>query len=62
MHVGFTAAQLGLGGVARNGWMLAVCPFSAALLHRWVLREERWLHDRFGTAYDDYRARVSRYV
>lgn len=62
MYVGFTTAQLGLAAVTRNGWMVAACPVSAALLHRWVLREERWLHDRFGEAYDAYRAEVPRYL
>jgi protein-S-isoprenylcysteine O-methyltransferase Ste14 len=62
MYVGFTAAQLGLAGVTRNGWMLAVCPASAALLHRWVLREERFLRDRFGEVYDAYRDEVPRYL
>ena len=62
MYVGFTAAQLGLAGATRNGWMMATCPVSAALLHRWVLREERWLHERFGDAYDAYRDEVPRYV
>lgn len=62
MYVGFTAAQLGLGGVARNGWMLATTPASAVLLHQWVLREERWLGERFGTEYGAYRTRVPRYL
>lgn len=62
MYVGCTAVQLGLGGVARSGWMLAASPASAALLHLAVLREERWLGERFGTAYDSYRAEVPRYL
>lgn len=62
MYVGCTVVQLGLAGVTRNGWMLAAAPVSAALLHRWVLREERWLGERFGTTYDAYRARVPRYL
>ena len=62
MYVGFTVTHLGLAGATHNGWMLATCPVSAVLLHRWVLREERWLGERFGTAYDDYRARVRRYL
>lgn len=62
MYVGFTAAQLGLAGVTRNGWMLVTWPASTALLHRWVLREEGWLHARFGAEYDGYRARVPRYL
>lgn len=61
MYVGFTAIHLGLAGLTRNGWMLATCPLSAALLHRWVLREEDALADRFGAAYDTYAARVPRY-
>ena len=48
IYLGFTAVHLGLAGATRNGWMLATCPVSAALVHRWVLREERWLHERFG--------------
>jgi protein-S-isoprenylcysteine O-methyltransferase Ste14 len=61
MYVGFTAMQLGLAGLTRNGWMVATCPVSAALLHRSVLGEERWLFDRFGAEYDAYRRRVARY-
>lgn len=62
MYVGFTAIHLGLAGLTRNGWMLATCPVSAVLVHRWVPREERWLADRFGDEYADYRARVPRYL
>lgn len=62
IYLGFTAIHLGLAGATRNGWMLATCPVSAALVHRWVLREERWLHERFGESYDAYRARVPRYL
>jgi protein-S-isoprenylcysteine O-methyltransferase Ste14 len=61
MYVGLTLVQLGLSGITRNAWMLASCPFSAGLLHRTVLREERWLRDRFGAAYEEYVARVPRY-
>jgi protein-S-isoprenylcysteine O-methyltransferase Ste14 len=62
IYLGCAVAHLGLAGATRNGWMLATCPVSAALVHRWVLREERWLHGWFGDAYDDYRARVPRYL
>ncbi|WP_161962394.1 methyltransferase family protein [Nocardioides speluncae] len=62
IYLGFTAAHLGLAGATRNGWMLATCPVSAALVHRWVLREEDWLRDRFGSEYDAYRGRVPRYL
>ena len=62
IYLGCTAVHLGLAGATRNGWMMATCPVSAVLVHRWVLREERWLHGRFGDEYDTYRSRVPRYL
>lgn len=62
IYVGCATAHLGLAGATRNGWMLVTWPVSAALLHRWVLREEHWLLERFGEEYDAYRARVPRYL
>ncbi|WP_168218439.1 methyltransferase family protein [Nocardioides eburneiflavus] len=62
LYVGFTTIHLGLAGATRNGWMLATVPISAALVHRWVLREEQWLADRFGDEYDAYRSGVRRYL
>jgi protein-S-isoprenylcysteine O-methyltransferase Ste14 len=62
IYVGFTLAHLGLAAATRNGWMLATCPVSAALVHRWVPREERQLHELFGAEYDAYRATVPRYL
>lgn len=62
MYLSCSAVHLGLAGVTRNAWMLATCPVSAALLHRWVLRKERWLRERFGGEYDAYQARVPRYM
>lgn len=62
IYLGCTAVHLGLAGATRNCWMLATCPVSAALVHRWVPREERWLRERFGDEYDAYRERVPRYL
>jgi protein-S-isoprenylcysteine O-methyltransferase Ste14 len=62
MYVAFTLAHLGLAAATRNGWMLATCPVSAVLVHRWVPREEAFLHEQFGAEYDAYRARVPRYL
>jgi protein-S-isoprenylcysteine O-methyltransferase Ste14 len=62
IYLGFTAVHLGLAGATRNGWMLATFPVSTALVHRWVLREEGWLRERFGDDYDAYQARVARYL
>ena len=61
MYLGAIIAQAGLAGTARNGWILAATPLSAALLRRSVLREEEWLHQRFGDRYDPYRAAVPRW-
>jgi protein-S-isoprenylcysteine O-methyltransferase Ste14 len=45
------------------GWILFVYACAGAwLLHRQVLREERWLTQRHGAAYDEYRRRVRRYL
>lgn len=62
MYLGATVAQAGLAGVGRNAWILAATPLSAALLHRTAVREEQWLHMRFGARYDDYRAAVPRWL
>ena len=62
IYLGCTAVHLGLAGATLNGWMLATCPISAALVHGWALREERWLRERFGDEYDAYQARVPRYL
>lgn len=62
IYLGFTLAHLGLAVATRNGWMLATCPVSAALLHRWLPREEALLHELFGAEYDTYRATVPRYL
>lgn len=62
IYVGFALAHLGLAAATRNGWMLVTCPVSAALVHRWVPREEAFLHELFGAEYDAYRARVPRYL
>ena len=63
MYLGFT---LVLGGVAllvgtATAWAGAVVFFGAA--HRWYIPfEERRMVATFGTAYDDYRRRVPRWV
>ena len=62
IYLGCGAVHLGLAGATRNAWMLATWPVSAALLHRAVLREERWLRERFGEEYEAYQTRVARYT
>lgn len=61
MYFGLTILHVGLAGATRNAWMLASAPVSAALLHQDILREERWLQNRFGAEYDTYSADVPRY-
>lgn len=62
MYVGWSLAHLGAGLVTGSGWILAGLPVAAAAIHRQVLDEETLLADRFGAAFERYRARVPRYV
>ena len=61
MYVGMTLAVLGIGILAGRGWM-AVLAFCALLAVHYaaVLPEERYLAEKFGAAYDQYRSRVRR--
>jgi protein-S-isoprenylcysteine O-methyltransferase Ste14 len=61
MYLGVSMVHVGLAGVTRNVWMLASSAVSAALLHRSILCEERWLKERFGSAYAAYTAEVPRW-
>jgi protein-S-isoprenylcysteine O-methyltransferase Ste14 len=62
MYVGWTLIHLGCGLTARSPWMLGSWPASFALVHRAVLREERWLEEEFAEAFTEYRAGVARYA
>jgi protein-S-isoprenylcysteine O-methyltransferase Ste14 len=63
LYVGLLALYLGLALLAPTFWGLVLFP-AAALLVLWgaVLPEERFLHERFGARYDDYRRRVPRWL
>ena len=54
---------LGLALLAPTFWGLALFPV-AVLLVLWgaILPEERFLHERFGTPYDEYARRVRRWL
>ncbi|MEP6502547.1 MAG: isoprenylcysteine carboxylmethyltransferase family protein [Betaproteobacteria bacterium] len=60
-HPIYTGLLFGFLGsaIALGQWrgLLAVAIVYVALLRKYRL-EERWMHERFGTAYDAYRARV----
>ena len=53
----------GLALLAPTFWGLALFP-AAVLLVLWgaIRPEERFLHERFGAAYDDYTRRVRRWL
>ena len=63
LYVGMLALYLGLALLAPTLWGLVLFPV-AVLLVRWgaIRPEERFLHERFGTTYDDYTRRVRRWL
>ena len=63
LYVGLLALYLGLALLAPTFWGVVLFP-AAVLLILWgaILPEERYLHERFGAAYDDYRRRVRRWL
>lgn len=64
-HPIYTGLLLGLLGsaIALGQWrgLLAVAIFLLAVVRKYRI-EERWMHERFGLAYDAYRARVKALV
>ncbi|MEZ0446883.1 methyltransferase family protein [Cellulomonas sp. ICMP 17802] len=63
LYVGLLALYLGVALLAPTFWGLVLFP-AAVLLVLWgaIQPEERFLHERFGAAYDDYRRRVPRWL
>jgi protein-S-isoprenylcysteine O-methyltransferase Ste14 len=63
LYVGLLAFYLGLALLAPKFWGLVLFPV-AVLLVRWgaIRPEERFLHERFGAPYDEYRQRVRRWL
>jgi protein-S-isoprenylcysteine O-methyltransferase Ste14 len=57
------ALYLGLALLTPSFWALVLFP-AAVLLVLWgaVRPEERFLHEQFGAAYDDYTRRVRRWL
>jgi protein-S-isoprenylcysteine O-methyltransferase Ste14 len=63
MYTGLTLQYLGIGIILNWGWSILLLPVVVFLLHRFVIRrEERYLSEAFGESYDEYRARVKRWV
>ena len=63
LYVGLLALYLGLALLAPTLWGLVLFPAAVLLIHWGAIRpEERYLHERFGAAYEDYTRRVRRWL
>ncbi|MFC7496193.1 MULTISPECIES: methyltransferase family protein [unclassified Nocardioides] len=63
LYVGMLALYLGLALLAPTFWGLVLFPVAVLLVHWGAIRpEERFLHERFGTPYDEYAQRVRRWL
>lgn len=63
IYVGLAFAYIGIALLASWLWAFALLPFVIACVH-WmsVLREERFLEERFGVEYDEYKDKVPRWL
>lgn len=63
IYVGMALGIVGVGLAAGSAWtILMVVPFLALIDRGVIAREERYLSTKFGATYDDYRARVRRWI
>lgn len=63
MYLGFAIIYLGIAFVANAFWVLLFLPEAIAFVSLFVIgREESYLRREFGSEYDDYRARVRRWL
>jgi protein-S-isoprenylcysteine O-methyltransferase Ste14 len=63
MYAGLAIAYAGLTLLTGTWWPAAFAPLVIYAVHRLAIRpEERYLTERFGRAYTDYRARVRRWL
>ena len=63
LYLGLLALYLGLAFLAPSAWALILFPVAVLLVTWGAIRpEERFLHERFGAAYDDYARRVRRWL
>jgi len=62
-YVGLTLMYVGLSLLAASRWPLVVLPAALVSVDRGVIvREERYLEQRFGSDYRGYRRRVRRWI
>ncbi len=63
MYTGLTGVYVGLAILTDDLWILLLLPAVLFSLYQLVIRrEEHYLAAEFGTAYDDYRRRVRRWL
>jgi protein-S-isoprenylcysteine O-methyltransferase Ste14 len=63
LYLGLLGLYLALALLGPTFWGLALFPAAVLLVHWGAIRpEERFLHDRFGSAYDEYTRRVRRWL
>lgn len=62
MYVGWALANLGIGLLRDDAWMVAALPVASGAVHRGVLREEAILGASFPAEFSRYRLCVPRYV
>ncbi|MBI4132573.1 MAG: isoprenylcysteine carboxylmethyltransferase family protein [Candidatus Sungbacteria bacterium] len=63
MYLAFTLIYAGIALAVNSFWPLVLLPFLLGLMYYGVIRrEERYLEERFGEKYRDYRRRVRRWI
>lgn len=63
MYTGLAIAYLGAALLAGSWWPMVLWPLAILAIDQLVIRpEERYLNERFGGAYGDYRSSVRRWI
>jgi protein-S-isoprenylcysteine O-methyltransferase Ste14 len=63
MYVGVALLQAAIAVALANGWILLLVPAALAIVYAIAVRhEERYLEEKFGDPYREYRRRVRRWL